>query len=90
MTGLTKRHMERRLPEIGASSYDLNQEIVYNFRAMTLIETINQPDARQRPMIRSSSPSGVSVMQLSSLFRSLLAAYACGASGTYEKPQREV
>jgi hypothetical protein len=29
-------------------------------------------------------------MHVSSLFRSLLAAYACGASGTYEKPQREV
>ncbi len=29
-------------------------------------------------------------MHLSSLFRSLLAAYACGASGTCEKPQREV
>lgn len=29
-------------------------------------------------------------MHLSSLFRSLLAAYACGASGTYETPRREV
>lgn len=28
-------------------------------------------------------------MHLNSLFRSLLAAYACGASGTYESPLRE-
>ncbi len=28
-------------------------------------------------------------MPLNSLFRSLLAAYACGASGTYESPGRE-
>jgi len=29
-------------------------------------------------------------MFINSLLYSLLAAYACGASGTYEKPQREV
>ncbi|WP_434653810.1 hypothetical protein [Pseudomonas sp. R3-56] len=29
-------------------------------------------------------------MNLNSLLCSLLAAYACGASGTYEKPRREV
>jgi len=29
-------------------------------------------------------------MHFNSLFRSLLAAYACGASGTYETPEREV
>jgi hypothetical protein len=29
-------------------------------------------------------------MHLNSLFRSLLAAYACGASGTCETPRREV
>ena len=29
-------------------------------------------------------------MSFNSLFRSLLATYACGASGTYETPQREV
>ncbi len=29
-------------------------------------------------------------MHLNSLFRGLLAAYACGASGTYEKSEREV
>lgn len=29
-------------------------------------------------------------MNLNSLLRSLLAAYACGASGTCETPQREV
>jgi len=29
-------------------------------------------------------------MPFNSLFRSLLAAYACGASGTYETPQQEV
>ncbi len=29
-------------------------------------------------------------MSFNSLLRSLLAAYACGASGTYETPQREV
>jgi hypothetical protein len=29
-------------------------------------------------------------MSLSSLLSSLLAAYACGASGTYETPKREV
>jgi hypothetical protein len=29
-------------------------------------------------------------MHFNSLLRSLLSAYACGASGTYEKPQREV
>ncbi|KAF2392480.1 hypothetical protein FX983_00433 [Pseudomonas frederiksbergensis] len=29
-------------------------------------------------------------MSINSLLRSLLAAYACGASGTYETPQREV
>lgn len=29
-------------------------------------------------------------MNLNSLLFSLLAAYACGASGTYEKPRREV
>ncbi len=29
-------------------------------------------------------------MPLNSLFRSLLAAYACGASGTHETPQHEV
>ncbi|AZD19935.1 hypothetical protein C4K24_0605 [Pseudomonas chlororaphis subsp. aurantiaca] len=34
-------------------------------------------------------PIGVSAMHLNSLFRSLLAAYACGASGTYESPLRE-
>lgn len=28
-------------------------------------------------------------MSLNSLFRSLLAAYACGASGTHETPQRD-
>ncbi|KAF1025719.1 MAG: hypothetical protein GAK37_02816 [Pseudomonas sp.] len=28
-------------------------------------------------------------MHLNNLFRSLLAAYACGASGTYETPRRE-
>lgn len=28
-------------------------------------------------------------MNFNSLLCSLLAAYACGASGTYEKPQRE-
>ncbi len=28
-------------------------------------------------------------MNLNSLLCSLLAAYACGASGTYEKPSRE-
>ncbi|AZC16008.1 hypothetical protein C4K40_0588 [Pseudomonas sp. CMR5c] len=29
-------------------------------------------------------------MSFNSLFRSLLAAYACGASGTHETPQRDV
>lgn len=29
-------------------------------------------------------------MPLNSLFRSLLAAYACGASGTHETPKHEV
>ncbi|SDV14769.1 hypothetical protein SAMN05216558_4608 [Pseudomonas vancouverensis] len=29
-------------------------------------------------------------MSINSLLCSLLAAYACGASGTYETPQREV
>jgi hypothetical protein len=29
-------------------------------------------------------------MSINSLLRSLLAAYACGASGTYETPVREV
>lgn len=29
-------------------------------------------------------------MNLNSLLCSLLAAYACGAGGTYEKPRREV
>jgi hypothetical protein len=29
-------------------------------------------------------------MNVNSLLCSLLAAYACGASGTYEKPRREV
>lgn len=29
-------------------------------------------------------------MNLNSLLYSLLAAYACGASGTYEKPRHEV
>mgnify|MGYP001126774425 FL=1 len=29
-------------------------------------------------------------MSLNSLLYSLLAAYACGASGTYETPKREV
>ncbi|MCP2229111.1 hypothetical protein FBY05_12449 [Pseudomonas sp. SJZ083] len=29
-------------------------------------------------------------MSFNSLLRSLLAAYACGASGTYETPEREV
>jgi len=29
-------------------------------------------------------------MTFNSLFRSVLAAYACGASGTHETPQREV
>ena len=29
-------------------------------------------------------------MPFNSLLRSLLAAYACGASGTYETPEREV
>ncbi|EJL05441.1 lipoprotein, putative [Pseudomonas fluorescens Q2-87] len=33
--------------------------------------------------------SGAPVMNLNSLLCSLLAAYACGASGTYEKPRRE-
>ncbi|AZC22286.1 hypothetical protein C4K39_0583 [Pseudomonas sessilinigenes] len=28
-------------------------------------------------------------MSFNSLFRSLLAAYACGASGTYETPQHD-
>jgi len=28
-------------------------------------------------------------MNLNSLLRSMLAAYACGASGTYEEPLRE-
>jgi hypothetical protein len=29
-------------------------------------------------------------MSLNSFLNSLLAAYACGASGTYEKPERDV
>ncbi|SIR97667.1 hypothetical protein SAMN05428955_0872 [Pseudomonas sp. 7SR1] len=29
-------------------------------------------------------------MNFNSLICSLLAAYACGASGTYEKPRREI
>jgi hypothetical protein len=29
-------------------------------------------------------------MSFNSLLRSLLAAYACGASGSYETPEREV
>jgi hypothetical protein len=57
---------------------------------MTPIETIYQPDVWGGPIIKPSSLIGASVMSLNSLLRSLLAAYACGASGTCETPEREV
>jgi hypothetical protein len=41
-------------------------------------------------MISPSSLIGVFDMSLNSLLCSLLAAYACGASGTFETPKREV
>ncbi|WLH13331.1 hypothetical protein PSH58_02920 [Pseudomonas hefeiensis] len=41
-------------------------------------------------MIDSITSLEYPVMNLNSLLCSLLAAYACGASGTYEKPRREV
>ncbi|SEN90794.1 MULTISPECIES: hypothetical protein [Pseudomonas] len=41
-------------------------------------------------MIGSITSLEYRIMNLNSLLCSLLAAYACGASGTYEKPQREV
>jgi len=41
-------------------------------------------------MIGPINPNGAPAMNLNSLLCSLLAAYACGASGTYEKPAREV
>ncbi|AKA26946.1 hypothetical protein PCL1606_55010 [Pseudomonas chlororaphis] len=50
----------------------------------------NQTASRQRrPYARHTPLNGASAMPLNSLFRSLLAAYACGASGTYESPGRE-
>ncbi|AZD06046.1 hypothetical protein C4K26_0616 [Pseudomonas chlororaphis] len=47
--------------------------------------------ARHRPpgLCSAHITIGVSAMHLNSLFRSLLAAYACGASGTYESPRGE-
>lgn len=41
-------------------------------------------------MIDSITSLEYRFMNLNSLLCSLLAAYACGASGTYEKPRREV
>ncbi len=41
-------------------------------------------------MISSITSLEYRAMNLNSLLCSLLAAYACGASGTYEKPRREV
>jgi hypothetical protein len=52
--------------------------------AIDVIETINQPSEWRRPNMGPSSLTGAYIMHLNSLFRSLFAAYACGASGTYE------
>lgn len=41
-------------------------------------------------MISSITSLEYPIMNLNGLLCSLLAAYACGASGTYEKPRREV
>ncbi|MEN2395151.1 hypothetical protein [Pseudomonas halotolerans] len=41
-------------------------------------------------MIGSITSLEYRIMNLNSLLCSLLATYACGASGTYEKPRREV
>jgi hypothetical protein len=57
---------------------------------MAPIETIYQPGVWPGLMIKPSSLTGASDMSLNSLLCSLLAAYACGASGTYETPKREV
>ncbi|CAI8926304.1 hypothetical protein EMIT0194P_30384 [Pseudomonas serbica] len=57
---------------------------------MRPIKTIYQPGVCPGPIIRPSSFSGASVMFINSLLCSLLAAYACGASGTCETPKREV
>lgn len=61
--------------------------------AIGAIKTINQPDQRRRPSIASSPLTGAPIMHLHSLFRSLLAAYAYGASGTYQqhadRPERD-
>lgn len=65
-------------------------KIVYNFWAMTLIETIYQPDGGARSMIGPSVPIGVIVMFMNSLLCSLLAAYACGASGAGEPPEHDI
>ena len=52
------------------------------------IDTIYQPDTSRQPKISLSTKSGVSIMFINSLLCSLLAAYACGASGTCEEPRR--
>ena len=56
---------------------------------MTSIETIYQPALWTGSIIGPSPPTGASDMFINSLFCSLLAAYACGASGTYETPKRD-
>ncbi len=56
---------------------------------MTPIETIYQPDLWTGSIIGPLFPNGVSDMFINSLLCSLLAAYACGASGTYETPKRD-
>lgn len=57
---------------------------------MTLIETIYQPGVWRGLIIEPSSISGARSMSLNSLLCSLLAAYACGASGSCETPERDV
>jgi len=54
------------------------------------MDTIKQPDEPAPPNIRTFSANGASTMSINSLLQSLLAAYACGASGTFERPSREV
>jgi hypothetical protein len=62
---------------------------------MGTMQTIYRSGVWSGPIIRSSpslSPkkAGALIMSINSLLYSLLAAYACGASGTYETPKHEV
>jgi hypothetical protein len=79
----------QRLPDIASGSNDLRQQgsVAVGYRG----HRDNQRSFNKRPaQDASSSLFRKNIMQLNSLFRSLLAAYACGASGSGAEESNQV